>query len=102
MRPGSRLRIIRYLLGLRLSDMSELLNIKESRYHNIENCSAKMNEEDFIQIARFLPEILKFILISEPLSVTELAKSKSLLSTIPLRIDNGLVPENFENNMVTE
>lgn len=103
MRAGRRLRVVRYLVGLTVSDMVSVLGFSSTkRYQNVESLHAKMNEEDFLTIYKSMPEILLFVLSGEPLSRKHLKKSKTLLNTVPSRIDAGLVPDDFDLSMIKD
>ncbi len=102
MKPGERLRALRYMVGLTAADFAGWLDIPTNRYRNIEKKVAKMHEEDFSKIAEKIPETLEFLLTGKPLSRTQLLHGNKLLSSIPQRIDAGIEPKYFNETMLTD
>ena len=101
MRPGRRLKLIRLLCGLSVNEMIKILEFeKKTRYENVETTHVKMNEDDFYKINKNLPEIIFFIIDGQPLSRSALENSKTVLKSIPSRIDAGLSPEGFDISMI--
>ena len=75
--------------------MASFLGISISRFTNIENCIAKMNEDDFRQIMAVMPEAFEYILMGNPMRASALLESDTLMITIPSRIKAGLAPPDF-------
>ena len=102
MRPGKRLQILRYSLGIKGTEFADLLGVDYNRLHNVENLNVRMNEEDLQAIYAALPEVASFVFFGEPLEASKLNKAKNILRTLPSRVEAGLVDKNFKSDWLVE
>ncbi len=96
MRPGTRLQILRYSLGLKGTEFAEIIGIDYYRSHNVENLNTKMNEDDMQGIYANIPEAASFVFFGEPLEASKLNKAKNILRTLPSRVEAGIADKNFK------
>jgi transcriptional regulator with XRE-family HTH domain len=75
--PGKRLQAARELMGISRSDFAALLNMKYLRLVTIENDRGRMAIDDLEPIARRYPELLHWLVLSEPLDAAQLQNSSN-------------------------
>jgi transcriptional regulator with XRE-family HTH domain len=75
--PGKRLQAVRELMGFSRSDFAEMLGIRYLRLVTIENDRGRMAIDDLEPIARQYPELLHWLVLSEPLDATQLQNSSN-------------------------
>lgn len=75
MTPGKRLHTARELMGISRSDFAEMFGIRYLRLVTIENDRGRMSIDDLEPIARRFPELIHWLVLSEPLSAEKLHTS---------------------------
>lgn len=92
-RTGERIRFIREMLGMTRDEFSKAMGINYSRLNNIEKLLAKVNEDEFYQIGRFMPEVLLFIACEDNLDMQACRNSENNLSRLlAARVDANQIP----------
>lgn len=75
--PGKRLQVARELMGISRSDFAEMLGIRYLRLVTIESDRGRMAIDDLEPIAKRYPELINWLILSEPLEIARLQASKN-------------------------
>jgi len=75
--PGKRLQAARELMGISRSDFAAMFGIRYLRLVTIENDRGRMSIDDLEPIARRYPELIHWLVLSEPLSADKLIASEN-------------------------
>jgi transcriptional regulator with XRE-family HTH domain len=93
---GDRIRGFRELIGHTRKDFAEIIGVDPQRLRNVENGSAKANEDYIEAITVLFPEFVHWIAYEGEIDFKALQESQTALVRLAAaRIEAGLIPEGY-------
>ncbi len=94
---GSRIKLVRLLLGFPQKEFSDLVQMPLIRLKNIELGRSKVREDDFETICPIFPELSNWIAYQGDIHITTLQSSENkLIRMIAAKLELDMIPPGYD------